>query len=395
MNNSHIQTHFEHIQEVVIEQLKLSESEILAAVAWFTDWQIYDCLLAALERGVRLLLILVDDDINNSSNLDMARLQAYGARIYKVSTLQGTMHHKYCIIDRKVLMMGSYNWTRKAAYQNMESMMVLIDEATIALFLNDYEKLVAVAGGAFSASQSVRLSDVKPRIKLEIRALEQDVALLEEQKSGMVSKLELLGNQLRRYLGALLIRYSELEAELAARKAHKTESKIDQIEYEQAQQRAEQTRNRVSESEKNRIPELNEDVQKEMKRMYREAAMLAHPDRFAGNAAKEQEATRLMAELSKAYQNNDVERVRQLWESLRNGTAFSMELDEIDDIERLEQIRDRLFAKIELLKSEIESLQKSDDWQTYTQHADNLTAYFDKVKVDLELRISVLEKQLR
>ncbi len=390
-----LETYFDNIQDTVISKLQQSTREILAAVAWFTDWEIYTALQQAMQRGVRLSLILVDDDINNHSNLNIDALRNQGARIYRVPPEMGTMHHKYCIIDRAVLMMGSYNWTRKAANQNMESMMVVYDERTIEQFLGEYEKVLASIGETFVFTQSVSTSDIKPRLRIEIRLLENDVTLLEERKAGIVAKLEQLAHQLRQHLGELLIRYADLEARLAEQRAQKTGSRIDRIEYEEAQQKAQATREQVLGSAEKQIPVLDTEEQADIKKMYREAALMAHPDRFAGNPDKEAEATRLMAQLSAVYQENDVERVREIWQALKEGTAFSMDLDEIDDLARLELIRDKLLTKREALESDIRSLESTADWKVSEQYRDDLTLYFDEVKRDLELRIGLMERQVK
>ncbi len=51
------------------------------------------------------------------------------------------MHHKYCIIDARVLMNGSFNWTRQAVLQNNENVVITHNMAVVAKFGEQFEKL--------------------------------------------------------------------------------------------------------------------------------------------------------------------------------------------------------------------------------------------------------------
>ena len=51
------------------------------------------------------------------------------------------MHNKFAIIDNRLLLTGSYNWTFSANHRNDENLMVIDDPDTIAQFQNYFEKL--------------------------------------------------------------------------------------------------------------------------------------------------------------------------------------------------------------------------------------------------------------
>jgi phosphatidylserine/phosphatidylglycerophosphate/cardiolipin synthase-like enzyme len=112
-----INAHFEQIQKNIIEQLKLAKFTVWVAVAWFTDRVLFDCLMANKQQGVNVQLIIVDDEINENSGLNYEKeFETY--RIKKVGNYENLMHHKFCIIDLKKVISGSYNWTNKARYNN-------------------------------------------------------------------------------------------------------------------------------------------------------------------------------------------------------------------------------------------------------------------------------------
>ena len=51
------------------------------------------------------------------------------------------MHHKFAIIDNRILLTGSYNWTFSANNRNDENLMVIDDPEIIEIFQNQFINL--------------------------------------------------------------------------------------------------------------------------------------------------------------------------------------------------------------------------------------------------------------
>jgi len=51
------------------------------------------------------------------------------------------MHNKFAIIDNRILLTGSYNWTFSAHHRNDENLMVIDDPEIIEIFQNQFVKL--------------------------------------------------------------------------------------------------------------------------------------------------------------------------------------------------------------------------------------------------------------
>ena len=56
--------HFSNIRSQIIRLLQESTSEVKVAMAWFTNNELFEELLACVKRGVDVQLILLDDEIN-------------------------------------------------------------------------------------------------------------------------------------------------------------------------------------------------------------------------------------------------------------------------------------------------------------------------------------------
>ena len=51
------------------------------------------------------------------------------------------MHHKFAIVDGKVLITGSLNWTTQAIQNNRENVLITEDEEYVRLFREEFERI--------------------------------------------------------------------------------------------------------------------------------------------------------------------------------------------------------------------------------------------------------------
>lgn len=110
-----VQVHFEEIQKQIIEELQKAKYLIWVAVAWFTDPALFHILAEKKRAGVNVQIIIMDDEINGRTGLNLEKyFEIY--RIKLEGYYKNLMHHKFCIVDLKTIIHGSYNWTVKAQY---------------------------------------------------------------------------------------------------------------------------------------------------------------------------------------------------------------------------------------------------------------------------------------
>lgn len=127
------------IQDALLKAISNAGSSISVAVAWFTDQQLLDALVAKANAGVEVKLVIADNDTNN---LDYEALLASGGQVKRIKGNGfGIMHNKYAIFDGKEVFHGSYNWTNNAAKNNSESVVSTTDPKLISDFEENYKKL--------------------------------------------------------------------------------------------------------------------------------------------------------------------------------------------------------------------------------------------------------------
>lgn len=145
-----LKAHFSNIHRVIIDHLVLAQSEIVAAIAWFTDRDIFEVLCRQARSGIKVSVALIGDEINQGpGRLNFQRLSNFGAQVIFLppgSRDEPTMHHKFCVIDRGTVITGSYNWSQKAR-SNDENITVVTDSTDFAgKYLDTFEGLLVRAG---------------------------------------------------------------------------------------------------------------------------------------------------------------------------------------------------------------------------------------------------------
>jgi len=114
-----VKAHFSEIKQKIIQNIIMAEFSVWVAVAWFTDKEIGNELRKAHKRGVNVQVIVNDDQITQKHGLDF---RSKGIEYYQISPDskwgKKLMHNKFCIIDLKKIIHGSFNWTGNATYND-------------------------------------------------------------------------------------------------------------------------------------------------------------------------------------------------------------------------------------------------------------------------------------
>lgn len=133
------ETTFEQIERQVMTEIDKTKYCLFIAMAWFTNPDIFDLVNELADKGVVVCAVLD----NNSKNIEFLRIHKAHFEIRLASiTSQYTnlMHEKFCIIDQKVVLHGTYNWTGAANY-NKEDMTVDRNAGTVDSFSSQFIEL--------------------------------------------------------------------------------------------------------------------------------------------------------------------------------------------------------------------------------------------------------------
>jgi phosphatidylserine/phosphatidylglycerophosphate/cardiolipin synthase-like enzyme len=139
-DNIEVEVHFEEIQKQIIEQIRLAKFTIWLAVAWFTDKDLMRELYNQKQNGISVRLVVLDDEINTKNGFEYEKYFET-KRAPKTGIYQNIMHHKFCIIDLKTIVHGSYNWTTKAKW-NRETISIENSRELAEKYAIEFQKLI-------------------------------------------------------------------------------------------------------------------------------------------------------------------------------------------------------------------------------------------------------------
>jgi len=195
--------------------------------------------------------------------------------------------------------------------------------------------------------------------------------------------------------------HSELEEELEKEEEElkKMEKEIEENEnveeeYEEAKSAYEEYHQEYEEvkEEQQNIDTLSDEEKKELKRLYRKAAKLCHPDIVADEY--KQKAQEIMKEVNEAYNKQDLEKIKMILNHLENGSLFQPSSEVVNDVEILKTKISEIKMKIDKIKSEIEAI-KNDETYLLISEIDDWDRYFEELKEKLQEEKERLEEEAK
>ena len=113
-------------ENAIVSCIRNAKHSIKICVFTISENVITNEIIAAKKRGVSVTIITDNDKLNDKGS-DIRWLADEGVRIR--------------IVDREILLTGSYNWTKSAADRNQENLLVTEDPKMVKAYLKEFEKL--------------------------------------------------------------------------------------------------------------------------------------------------------------------------------------------------------------------------------------------------------------
>ncbi len=128
----------DHCSSVVIGWISRANSSIDLAMYSFTLDSIGDALVNVHKRGINVRVILERNQINQWS--EYGKLKKNGIKVV-IDKNPRYMHNKFMVIDGKVVLTGSYNYTKEADTRNDENLVVIISGKVARAYDDEFEEM--------------------------------------------------------------------------------------------------------------------------------------------------------------------------------------------------------------------------------------------------------------
>ena len=231
------------------------------------------------------------------------------------------------------------------------------------------------------------MDTLAPNLLAQIRATQADVARLRAGKDSCQHLIRKYDQLAQTHLGTLLTRLAELQQALVIQKATQSRRRSDIDELVKSEEHRVKTFGETAQT-------LNPPAPSPRRKLYRQAAALAHPDLFAGNPERENRATEVMAQLNAAYQREDTEAVQHLLDDLQDGLPFLDLPGSEPDAPALERILARLTQSRDALVLELSVLRNSENYRIMSDGKLDLTAHFVQLEQRCVNQITMLLRLL-
>lgn len=403
----------DNLQKVILEHLDSAQVSVTVAVAWFTDTTLFRKLLQLQERGVNVQLVITNHQFNHDSDNNYQLIKENGGVFLQIGGDYKTMHHKFCIVDYKTLLQGSFNWTRKANQSNNETLLVIQDDfQAINEFTEEFERLKRLAGlhketKELEIAKAIKFftliktfidlgkpNDIYPYLQeikdvtelahivelLSSGEYERAILAMDEfqknftavvnvshyEKEELIFKIKLVSEQIRQLelektnceevIETFNRRYIlELNPILSIilelkKKIYEKMNFLDE-EFEELKDQYQRVNEELEQEIEKDVPELTDVEKQDIKKMYHEASTLCHPDSAKCVIEDKGKAQELFSVLSTAYKEKDIETVRRILEELKLG-IFNPE--NLNDTEM-----DKLRRKLAVLENKYNSILNS------------------------------------
>ncbi len=151
---------------MIRDSIRASETSIAVLMNHFTFNDLVKELAKAQERGVSVRVIVNEADQGEVDGSSFVRLQAAGGQIHFKRVNEDAyqfMHNKLAIIDGKMLINGSGNWSGSAFFTNYENFVRYYEPGVVRDFEDMYDRLWSWSLTADGLSQDLSAAEEQAR----------------------------------------------------------------------------------------------------------------------------------------------------------------------------------------------------------------------------------------
>lgn len=131
----------ESCRRKIRELCRQARRSVDICVYTISDDQLSEEIVACHRRGI-VVRVISDNDKQFDEGSDIQWLQRQGVPL-RIDDSPYHMHHKFALFDGRLLLNGSFNWTRSATTGNEENLLVIDHPALLAAYAAEFETLWA------------------------------------------------------------------------------------------------------------------------------------------------------------------------------------------------------------------------------------------------------------
>lgn len=220
-------------------------------------------------------------------------------------------------------------------------------------------------------------------LQLEIFELENSVNELSNEKAELEKFFSDFQYNHTKHLGDIILELLKLRKNLF---------KDDKEKFQEAFQDEKDYQEQVNNEKQKVIFEISKEDAKDLKKKYRKASMLSHPDKYSNESEEVKNlADEIFKDLNEANQKNDIKRVNEILDYLEKGILQRSLREKLDDKKILKALIITFKNKVTTLTAEVLKIKESDIYKTLFEIQD-FDSYFNNIKEKFQNEILELKK---
>lgn len=134
----------DHVANRVVELLRGAQQSIYFMAYSFTADDFGEILRQKAQQGLTVAGVMEESQVKSNKGTEFDPFQQAGLPVY-LDGNPGLMHHKVFIIDRQIVIAGSYNFSTSAEKTNDENLFVIFDAQLAEQYLAEFQRVDAEA----------------------------------------------------------------------------------------------------------------------------------------------------------------------------------------------------------------------------------------------------------
>src|SRR5512134_774710 len=143
IEETRIDTYFspdDGVLAALVPVLESAQESIYFLAYSFTSNQLGDIIRQKAEADVTVAGVMDDEQVRSNQGTEFDPFRQADLNV-RIDGIDGLMHHKVFIVDEKIVVMGSYNFSQNAEQRNDENILIIYDPVIAKQFLREFQRL--------------------------------------------------------------------------------------------------------------------------------------------------------------------------------------------------------------------------------------------------------------
>ncbi|PWB71503.1 MAG: hypothetical protein C3F07_14065 [Anaerolineales bacterium] len=147
LNGTRVDTYFspdDHVLTAIYNLLSEAQGSIYFLAFSFTSNELGEVVREKAEAGLTVKGVMDEEQIASNTGTEFDPFRQAGLDV-RIDGIDGQMHHKVFIVDGKIVVFGSYNFSRSAEERNDENIIIVYNQQIAEQFMLEFQRIYADA----------------------------------------------------------------------------------------------------------------------------------------------------------------------------------------------------------------------------------------------------------